>query len=72
MKAKDVRDVLEWLIKDNAKDMQDAATALVERLQRDGVSEDLKDAVDELRALANSVENDFYRWRRLPAKETEK
>lgn len=72
MKTKDVRAVLEWLIKDNAKDAQDAATALVERLQRDGVSEDLKDAVDELRALANSVENDFYRWRRLPGKEAEK
>ncbi len=72
MKVKDARVILEWRIKDDARDAQIAAETLVERLQSYGLNEDLKDVVDDLRALANAVENDFYRWRRLPAKDAEK
>ena len=65
----DERQALAWRIKDDAEDLQECVRQLVESLRRLGVTEDAEAAICAIRGLAINIDNDFYRWRRLPPKE---
>ena len=65
----DERQALAWSIKDDAEDLQEYVRRLVESLRRLGITEDAEETIEAIRALAINIDNDFYRWRRLAAKE---
>ena len=65
----DERQALAWRIKDDAVVLQEYVRQLVESLRRLGITEDAEETIEAIRGLAINIDNDFYRWRRLPSKE---